>query len=121
MRELTAFEISLRDRYTNTEKVDIEGEPDAEKVWLKVGAQSFCVVETKITGDALWYRNSLAKALSVIVLESAHAIETTEDYQKMLDEVNLLVDADPEKGTPEGVRLELLAALIQDYEHQNGL
>ena len=38
------------------------------------------------------------------------------DYQATLREVAALVDADPDPGTPEGDRLDILATLVQAYE-----
>lgn len=46
-------------------------------------------------------------------------IHTEADYRIVLKEVSALMDSDPEPGTPEGDRLDLLAKLVQDYESMN--
>jgi len=43
-------------------------------------------------------------------------IKTEDDYDAVLEEVESLVDLDPEEGTAEADRLELLTLLVQDYE-----
>ena len=43
-------------------------------------------------------------------------IHTDADYQAALKEVSALVDADPQPGTPEGDRLDILATLVEAYE-----
>ncbi len=43
-------------------------------------------------------------------------IKTEEEYKKSLAEVERLIVLDPEQGTPEGDRLELLAMLVENYE-----
>jgi hypothetical protein len=43
-------------------------------------------------------------------------LHTEDDYRAALVEVSALVDLDPERGTPEGDRLEILSILIEDYE-----
>jgi len=44
-------------------------------------------------------------------------LHTEDDYRAMLAEVSALVDQDPEPGTPEGDRLEILSILVEHYEH----
>lgn len=46
-------------------------------------------------------------------------IRNEEDYRSMLREVSALVNLDPELGTPEGDRLEVLSTLIQAWESQH--
>lgn len=46
-------------------------------------------------------------------------IRNEEDYRAMLREVSALVNLDPELGTPEGDRLEVLSTLIQAWESQH--
>lgn len=46
-------------------------------------------------------------------------IRTDEDYKAALKVVSSLVDADPEPGTPEGDRLDILSILVQAYEAKN--
>ncbi len=43
-------------------------------------------------------------------------IRTKTDYKATLQEVSRLVEHDPEPGTPEGDRLDVLAILVQAYE-----
>ena len=46
-------------------------------------------------------------------------IHTAADYQATLKEVAILVAADPEPGTPDGDRLDILATLVQAYESKH--
>lgn len=46
-------------------------------------------------------------------------IRNTAEYKAMLAEVSALVDLDPERGTPEGDRLEVLSLLIEAYEDEH--
>lgn len=46
-------------------------------------------------------------------------LKTEADYEAALEAVESLIDLDPDPGTPEADRLELLTLLIQDYESQN--
>ncbi len=46
-------------------------------------------------------------------------IHTEADYQATLKEVATLVAADPEPGTPDGDRLDILATLVQAYESRH--
>jgi len=43
-------------------------------------------------------------------------IHTDADYQAALRAVSTLMDSDPEPGTPDGDRLDILATLVQAYE-----
>ncbi|MCP5235388.1 MAG: transcriptional regulator [Zoogloeaceae bacterium] len=43
-------------------------------------------------------------------------IHTKADYEATLKEVSALVDRDPDPGTPEGDRLDILATLVEAYE-----
>jgi len=43
-------------------------------------------------------------------------IRTDADYRKTLKEISRLMRSDPELGTPEGDRLDVLATLVQAYE-----
>ena len=43
-------------------------------------------------------------------------IRTEADYKNALKEVSRLMENDPELGTPEGDRLDILATLVQAYE-----
>ena len=43
-------------------------------------------------------------------------IRTEADYQATLKEISGLMACDPELGTPEGDRLDILATLVQAYE-----
>ena len=45
-----------------------------------------------------------------------HPIHTDADYQATLKEVSALMDSDPEAGTPEGDRLDILSTLVVAYE-----
>lgn len=41
---------------------------------------------------------------------------TEADYKSALKEISRLMEADPELGTPDGDRLDVLATLVQAYE-----
>jgi hypothetical protein len=43
-------------------------------------------------------------------------LHTEDDYRAALAEVSALVDLDPEAGTPDGDRLEILSTLVERYE-----
>ncbi|MFA7680033.1 MAG: transcriptional regulator [Pigmentiphaga sp.] len=43
-------------------------------------------------------------------------IRTEADYQAALKEISRLMESDPEIGTPDGDRLDVLATLVQAYE-----
>jgi HTH-type transcriptional regulator/antitoxin HigA len=43
-------------------------------------------------------------------------IRTESDYKAALKKVSVLMEADPELGTPQGDRLDILATLVQAYE-----
>jgi HTH-type transcriptional regulator/antitoxin HigA len=43
-------------------------------------------------------------------------IRTEADYKAALRQISTLMEADPELGTPEGDRLDILATLVQAYE-----
>lgn len=43
-------------------------------------------------------------------------IHTEADYKAALKEISLLMASDPDLGTPEGDRLDILATLVQAYE-----
>jgi HTH-type transcriptional regulator/antitoxin HigA len=43
-------------------------------------------------------------------------IHNDADYRAALKQVSALVDSDPEAGTPEGDRLDILATLVEAYE-----
>jgi antitoxin component HigA of HigAB toxin-antitoxin module len=45
-------------------------------------------------------------------------LHTEDDYRAALAEVSVLVDQDPEPGTPDGDRLEILSLLVEHYEAQ---
>ncbi len=45
-----------------------------------------------------------------------HPIRTDDDYRATLKEVSVLVELDPEIGTQEGDRLDVLSTLLQAYE-----
>ncbi|CAB3801195.1 DUF29 family protein [Paraburkholderia fynbosensis] len=47
-------------------------------------------------------------------------LHTDDDYRAALAEVSALVDQEPESGTPEGNRLEILSILIEHYEDAIG-
>jgi len=46
-------------------------------------------------------------------------IKTEREYESALAEINVLVDRDPDPGTPEADRLELLTLLVETYESKN--
>ncbi len=43
-------------------------------------------------------------------------IHTTADYKAALHDIAALMESDPDLGTPEGDRLDVLATLVQAYE-----
>ena len=43
-------------------------------------------------------------------------IHTEADYKATLKEISTLMESDPELGTPEGDRLDILVTLVQAYE-----
>ena len=43
-------------------------------------------------------------------------IHTEADYKATLKEISVLMESDPDLGTPEGDRLDILATLVQAYE-----
>lgn len=43
-------------------------------------------------------------------------IHTEADYKATLKEISALIELDPDGGTPEGDRLDILATLVQAYE-----
>ncbi|KAK51001.1 toxin-antitoxin system, antitoxin component, Xre domain protein [Bordetella bronchiseptica CA90 BB1334] len=45
-----------------------------------------------------------------------HPVRTEADYKSALKEISRLVESDPELGTPDGDRLDMLATLVQAYE-----
>lgn len=47
------------------------------------------------------------------------AIHTEADYKAALQEISVLMDIDPDMGTPEGDRLDILATLVQAYEAEH--
>lgn len=42
--------------------------------------------------------------------------QTEANYKAALQEISVLMDIDPDMGTPEGDRLDILATLVQAYE-----
>jgi HTH-type transcriptional regulator/antitoxin HigA len=46
-------------------------------------------------------------------------IHNERDYTEALQTVSRLVDVDPEPGTPDGDRLEILATLVERYEAEH--
>jgi len=45
-----------------------------------------------------------------------HPIRTEADHRAALRQISALMETDPEPGTPEGDRLDILATLVQAYE-----
>ena len=43
-------------------------------------------------------------------------IHTESDYKAALREISVLMESDPDPGTPDGDRLDILATLVQAYE-----
>ena len=46
-------------------------------------------------------------------------IQTEDDYRAMLAEVSQLVDLDPPLDSPQGIRLDVLATLLEAYERKH--
>ena len=58
----------LRDEFTLSKPCCVDGTPDAQTVWLKIGVQSFCLdgyQDTKEEAD--WMRLTLGKALKNLI------------------------------------------------------
>jgi HTH-type transcriptional regulator / antitoxin HigA len=47
-------------------------------------------------------------------------IRSEADYEAALDEIEQYFDNEPEPGTPEADRFDLLALVIEDYESDDG-
>jgi HTH-type transcriptional regulator/antitoxin HigA len=47
------------------------------------------------------------------------SIQTEAAYKAALEEISVLTDIDPDMGTPEGDRLDILATLVQAYEAEH--
>lgn len=45
-----------------------------------------------------------------------HPVRTEADYRATLKEISALMDLDPDLGTPDGDRLDVLATLVEAYE-----
>lgn len=52
-------------------------------------------------------------------MENIRPIKTDEDYRWALSEVERYFDAEPDVGTPDGDRFDVLSTLIDAYEAQN--
>ena len=64
--ELTPLEQRCYDEFTKRQPVVIQGEPEAQTVWLRVGVQSFCMdAPAENAEEADWRRAMLAKALAL--------------------------------------------------------
>lgn len=48
-----------------------------------------------------------------------HPIRTKKEFNKAVVEIDALLDLDPEEGTPEYDRLDLLAVLVEAYEDEH--
>lgn len=46
-------------------------------------------------------------------------IRTEQDYKSAIKEISALMDADPDQGTPEGDRLDVMATLVAAYEKKH--
>jgi HTH-type transcriptional regulator/antitoxin HigA len=44
------------------------------------------------------------------------SIQTEANYKAAFQEISVLMDIDPDMGTPEGDRLDILATLVQAFE-----
>jgi HTH-type transcriptional regulator/antitoxin HigA len=47
------------------------------------------------------------------------AIHTEADHKAALQKISVLMDIDPDMGTPKGDRLDILATLVQAYEPEH--
>lgn len=52
-------------------------------------------------------------------MERLKVIKTEEEYEHIMAEIDELLDIDPDAGTPEGDRLDLLILLAEDYESKH--
>ena len=59
-----------------------------------------------------WYDEKKSK------LEDGKIIKTENDYLSAINELNQLMSNDPEAGSPEADKIELLGVLIKNYEYQ---
>lgn len=59
----------IREKYTFTDPIEIENEPDAHSVYLKVGVQSFYLNNCEDKKHADWMRDMLSNALGNMVRE----------------------------------------------------
>ncbi|MFE0756206.1 hypothetical protein ACFW16_19745 [Inquilinus sp. NPDC058860] len=50
-----------------------------------------------------------------------HPIHTEDDYNRALGEIARYFRAQPEPGTPDGDRFDVLSTLIEDYEAKHWL
>lgn len=67
---MTDLDAAIREKFTFAEPVEIEDEPEAHKVYLKVGVQRFTVMDSAENEEhAEWFRDMLAKALGSMVRE----------------------------------------------------
>ncbi|MCA1790975.1 MAG: transcriptional regulator [Thioalkalivibrio sp.] len=48
-----------------------------------------------------------------------HVLRDEAEYNKAVEEIDLLLDADPAKGSPDYERLEFLSVLVEDYEEKH--
>lgn len=46
-------------------------------------------------------------------------IRTPDDHKAALKEISVLMESDPEMGTPQGDRLDILSTLVQAYEQRH--
>lgn len=48
-----------------------------------------------------------------------HLLRNEAEYHAAVEEIDLLLDADPPEGSPDYERLEFLSVLVEDYEERN--
>lgn len=48
-----------------------------------------------------------------------HVLRDEAEYNKAVEEIDLLLDADPAEGSPDYERLEFLSVLVEDYEEKH--
>lgn len=57
--------------------------------------------------------------LTVIDSPTPHVLRTPEEYDAAVTEIDRLLDLDPQSGTEDFDRLEMLSLLVEDYETRN--
>jgi HTH-type transcriptional regulator/antitoxin HigA len=57
--------------------------------------------------------------LTVIDIPTPHVLRTPEEYEAAVAEIDRLLDLNPQPGTEDFDRLEMLSLLVEDYDTRN--